>query len=147
MKKIIMLLMVSVFFFAGDVCDGVAQSNRNGTPQIISDARGEIVVRAGHTAQWSYALLNLENWSYAMLFVQRPGEQPKFIIALDYNGNIYRAYLPNFRFDISYNDYKNVIYITLSNAQASDEGVYYLVVRKGTMDYFSYGDQLTVLYL
>ncbi|WP_294143070.1 immunoglobulin domain-containing protein [uncultured Sanguibacteroides sp.] len=147
MKKIVMLLMVSVFFLMGGEFDGVAQSNENGTPQIISDARGEIVVRAGNTAQWSYELLNLENWSYAALFVQRPGEQPKFIIYLDCNGNIHRANPSDYRFDISYNYYKNIIYVTLSNAQASDEGVYYLMVRKGTTDYFSAGDQLTVLYL
>ena len=139
MKKIMMLFVLSVFFFVGEAFDGVAQNNENGTSQIISDARGEIVVRAGNTAQWSYALLNLENWSYAALFVQRPGERLKFIISLDCNGNIHRAYPPNYS--------KTVIYVTLSNAQASDEGVYYLLVRKGTMDCVSAGDQLTVLYL
>ena len=147
MKKIMMLFVLSVFFFVGEAFDGVAQNNENGTSQIISDARGEIVVRAGNTAQWSYALLNLENWSYAALFVQRPGERLKFIISLDCNGNIHRAYPPNYRFSISNNYSKTVIYVTLSNAQASDEGVYYLLVRKGTMDCVSAGDQLTVLYL
>ena len=137
MKKIMMLFVLSVFFFVGEAFDGVAQNNENGTSQIISDARGEIVVRAGNTAQWSYALLNLENWSYAALFV----------LSLDCNGNIHRAYPPNYRFSISNNYSKTVIYVTLSNAQASDEGVYYLLVRKGTMDCVSAGDQLTVLSL
>ncbi|WP_059026730.1 immunoglobulin domain-containing protein [Gabonibacter massiliensis] len=146
MKKVMMLFMVSVFFFAGDVCDGVAQSNEDGIPQIISNTGGEIIARPGSTVQWSYFLLNLENWDIAMLYFQRSGQAPKFIIALGNNGFIYRPTPGDYRFVISCNYSKTNIYITLSDIQTSDEGVYYLVVKKGTTDYFSYGDRLIVKY-
>ena len=146
MKKMMMLFMVSVFFFAGDVCDGVAQSNGNGIPQIISSARGEILERPGNTTQWSYTLLNLENWNLVMLYFVRPGQAPEFIIALGHDGFVYRPTPGDYRFIIFCDPSKTNINIILSDIQASDEGVYYLIVKKGAMDYFSYGDQLIVKY-
>ena len=146
MKKIMMLLMVSVFFFVGDVCDGVAQSNKNGIPQILSSASGEINARLGSTAQWSYFLFNLENWDTATLFFQRTGQAPKFIIALGHNGFIYRPTPSDNRFNIFFNSYRSQICVTLSGVQLSDEGIFYLMVRKGTTEYFSYGDRLIVKY-
>ena len=129
MKKIIMLLMVSVFFLMGGEYESMAQ--RGEYLQNVSNNQIGTVVRPGQTVLMNFYIGQYTDWIEAYLYVQRPGSALKYIITLGRDGRTYNPN-PEFggRFSISFDASRNVIQVSISSAQVWDMGDYYIALRR-----------------
>ncbi|WP_455508813.1 hypothetical protein [Butyricimonas paravirosa] len=147
MKKMMMFLMVSVFFLMGGMTEGVAQKEGK---KSVEDARNSFgTVRQGETVKMVFRFTSevFSKSSYFALVHQRPGEAPQFILVLYKSGEIIYSYSSSsgphrisMRIDFS----SSAVVVTISSVVLMDEGTYY--VYAGGVGVWTEGQDLSVTY-
>ena len=142
-----MLFMVSVFFLMGGMSDGVAQKRENGVASKSINFPEYIYARPGETVRMYFQLSSEHsNWNAIGLCFQRLGNGLKPLVVLFRNGNVLYPPDMDHRLSISFDSSRNLVTVTLSSVKAEDEGIYYFVVRIGSMwSFWSSGIYLTII--
>lgn len=146
MKKMMMFLIVSVFFLMGGMTDGMAQKSESKGAEKLSNSTGYVHVTPGATAWLSFQLSpEHSNWQVIGLVLQRPGSALRCIVVLYRSGNVLYVAPVDSRFSISFDASNNKVTVRLDGVKPSDEGIYYFVVQDGNGTYYwSEGELLTV---
>ncbi|MCR9011014.1 immunoglobulin domain-containing protein [Gabonibacter chumensis] len=146
MKKIMMLLMVSVFFLMGGMSDGIAENAKNVSNIQVVSSPPYMVAYPGQTVNIEYTISGLNSdsfWIY--IYVQKPGKTPELLFILSSNGRIhFRNPAMSNRITVSYDSSRRRGVIRINWAQPEDTGVYYVAVGTGNQFYWSAGTMLIV---
>ena len=150
MKKIMMLLMVSVFFLMGGMSMGFAQKTENESEIQVISSPTFIQVYLGQTARITFSLRgnDLDRRSYVISFwIRRPGQRPIELVRINKEGEILFRHSSASRITVSYNKYSKTGTVTISNVISEDEADYFVGVTESMGRwYWSYGTQLTFFY-
>ena len=148
MKKITMLLMLSVFFGSMGIFESVAQDRKNDVAVKTSNYTESIVVRPGNTAAMYFNIPSGWNDWYAISVVcQSPSSGLKFLVILYKDGSILFPPEMDYRIRISFDASKNMVVFQLMNARVEDTGIYYFAIMRSTSsiwEYWSAGTNLVV---
>ena len=147
MKKMMMFLMVSVFFLMGGMTESMAQKEGKNSVEDVIVAPKSVNGYLGQTITISFIMKGVtSNWGAVVLVFQRPGDLTKNLVVLYRNGDVvYSSNVSNYRLSISADYGKNVITVTIYSIRPEDEGIYYLAAQIGDQIYYSAGTMLTVL--
>lgn len=147
MKKMMMFLMVSVFFLMGGMTEGVAQNAKNETEPQVFQTPPSMVKRPGETAVMEYVIngIKKEAFYYIYVYVQKPGMAPELLYILGTDG-VTRHPNPKMkgRMTVSYSSSKQGGFITINSLNAEDTGIYYVAIEVNGVVYFGQGTMLTV---
>ncbi|KIO42762.1 MULTISPECIES: hypothetical protein [Sanguibacteroides] len=150
MKKIMMLLMVSVFFLMGGMSMGLAQKIGSESEIQVITSPTFIQVEPGQTVRITFSLRgnDLDSKSYVISFwIRRPGQRPIELVCISKEGGILFRHFSAGRITVSYNKYSKTGTVTIRNVISEDEADYFIgVTESAGRWYWSYGTQLTVSY-
>lgn len=147
MKKIMMLLMVSVFFLMGG--ENMVQGSENSSVAEVITFPTFITAFPGQTVSITFNMIGdvFNERDYVIsLWFQPSGRPPMELIRIVKEGTIlFRHPMVIDRITISYDKFRKKGIVTISNVIFENEGIYYISVVDGTnMWYWSYGTLLTV---
>lgn len=151
MKKMMMFLMVSVFFLMGGMTDGVAQKSvvkaePEPEPRVFQTPTS-MLKRPGETAVMEYVIngIKKEVLYFIYVYVQEPEKAPELLYILGTDG-VTRYPNPKMqgRMTVSYSSSKQGGFITINNLKAEDTGIYYVAIEVNGTKYFGRGTMLTV---
>ena len=144
MKKMMMFLMVSVFFLFGGMTDGKAQKAESVKIQTPVSISGKL----GGAVQLIFTVNGIvSNNDYLIyIFVQKPGKSPELLLTFLMSGLIcYRNPAMDSRITASYDRFGIRGVVTIHNLRFEDEGIYYVAIGDAYYPiYFSNGTELTV---
>ena len=148
MKKIVMFLIVSVFFLIGGIAEGMAQKARNKTtlePEVVQTP-SFVEVFPGERATFCFTIKNvaLYDVDLILIFCQKPGQNPRLLLTIDKNGNVRREQGVSSRISAFLDFSNNGGRLIIDSVQLDDVGDYYVAVVKNGMYYFSNGGRLEI---
>ena len=151
MKKMMMFLMVSVFFLMGGMTDGMAQKTESRTGGQVILTPLATVKQIGETALMQYFINGISQRDFYSIyvFVQKPGKSPELLAALDTDGTVrYLNPVMRGRMTVTYYSSSMSGSIRIANLRAEDSGDYYVaLVNSFGMMYFSNGANLFVTFM
>lgn len=152
MKRMIMFLMASVFFFVGGMTEGMAKEKMKKATQtsvkyVITTPTSILACPEAtiNITFYIYGLSENDNYSIGIFYRSSADRKMKLLLTLDKQGKLDRAPDVSKRIMASYyaGSYSGVL--TIYNTCTEDTGEYYVMVKgEGLVAFFSDGTMLTV---
>ena len=140
MKKIVMLLMVSVFLMAGGMFESMAQKAKNVTSPEIFLSPSSIVAKPTETVSMTYFIKGLDETLYNLIYVvfQKPDGKLMLLCTIGRIDGIVRYRNPEMidRVTVSYDSVGNKGVINIGPVKVEDTGDYYVAVGDGNAPMF-----------
>ncbi len=151
MKKMMMFLMVSMFFFVGGMTEGIAKEKvknvKRESKKYVITTPTSILVSPGvivNISFYIYGLTEKNNYSIGVYYKTQEGNM-KLLLTIDSQGNWVRVPNVSDRIAASYYAVGYCGVITIYNTCSEDSGEYYVMVRgKDFVAFVSGGTLLTV---
>ena len=148
MKKIMMLLMVSIFFLMGGMSEGMVQKNENQSGIQVFLFPTSILKHPGESVRMTFSIngIGLGDFYLIYVVVQKPGKGLDLLLTIGTDGVIrYRKDEIKDRITAFYSSSNNSGAISISNLLVEDTGDYYVAIGdSNTPLYWSNASRLTV---